>query len=118
MIASLLKYAPVQVISALSVFALIAVHTHFLTPEYYGVLAVAMVVLELVRAFSTQWLNTSMLRLYPVVFGTRESPTRSNYFIVHYRRIFAWICDYRCNFIRIPTNVFRAPTYTVCFAIE
>ncbi|HGE6132100.1 TPA: exopolysaccharide biosynthesis flippase VpsE [Vibrio cholerae] len=65
MIASLLKYAPVQVISALSVFALIAVHTHFLTPEYYGVLAVAMVVLELVRAFSTQWLNTSMLRLYP-----------------------------------------------------
>lgn len=65
MIASLLKYAPVQIISALSVFALIAVQTRFLVPENYGVLAVAMVVLELVRAFSTQWLNTSMLRLYP-----------------------------------------------------
>ncbi|MGC9551037.1 lipopolysaccharide biosynthesis protein, partial [Vibrio metoecus] len=65
MIASLLKYAPVQVISALSVFTLIAVQTRFLAPENYGVLAVAMVVLELVRAFSTQWLNTSMLRLYP-----------------------------------------------------
>lgn len=65
MIASLLKYAPVQVFSALSVFALIAVQTRFLSPEHYGVLAVAMVVLELVRAFSAQWLNTSMLRLYP-----------------------------------------------------
>lgn len=65
MIASLLKYAPVQIISALSVFTLIAVQTRFLAPANYGVLAVAMVVLELVRAFSTQWLNTSMLRLYP-----------------------------------------------------
>ncbi|MBJ7018622.1 oligosaccharide flippase family protein, partial [Vibrio cholerae] len=65
MIASLLKYAPVQVFSALSVFALIAVQTRFLSPENYGVLAVAMVVLELVRAFSAQWLNTSMLRLHP-----------------------------------------------------
>ncbi|OEE38055.1 exopolysaccharide biosynthesis flippase VpsE [Vibrio anguillarum] len=65
MIASLLRYAPVQVFAALSVFMLIAVQTRFLTPENYGVLAVAMVVLELVRAFSTQWLNTSMLRLYP-----------------------------------------------------
>ncbi|EOX3390004.1 exopolysaccharide biosynthesis flippase VpsE [Vibrio cholerae] len=65
MIASLLKYAPVQVFSALSVFALIAVQTRFLSPEHYGVLAVAMVVIELVRAFSAQWLNTSMLRLYP-----------------------------------------------------
>lgn len=65
MIRSLLKYAPVQVFAALSVFVLIAIQTRFLTPESYGVLAVAMVILELVRAFSTQWLNTSMLRLYP-----------------------------------------------------
>ncbi|HHI5408914.1 TPA: lipopolysaccharide biosynthesis protein [Vibrio metoecus] len=65
MIASLLKYAPVQVFSALCVFVLFAVQTRFLSPENYGVLAVVMVVLELVRAFSTQWLNTSMLRLYP-----------------------------------------------------
>ncbi|EEZ00647.1 polysaccharide export protein putative [Vibrio sp. RC586] len=65
MIASLLKYAPVQVFSALSVFVLIAIQTRFLSPQNYGVLAVAMVILELVRAFSTQWLNTSMLRLYP-----------------------------------------------------
>ncbi|ENM5747808.1 exopolysaccharide biosynthesis flippase VpsE [Vibrio mimicus] len=65
MITSLLKYAPVQVFSALSVFILIAIQTRFLSPQNYGVLAVAMVVLELVRAFSTQWLNTSLLRLYP-----------------------------------------------------
>ncbi|MBR9888995.1 MAG: polysaccharide biosynthesis protein [Oceanospirillales bacterium] len=66
MISSLLKYAPVQVFSALSVFSLIAIQAGFLSTEVYGALAVAMVVLELVRAFSTQWLNASLLRLYPV----------------------------------------------------
>ncbi|MGL4191907.1 oligosaccharide flippase family protein [Vibrio misgurnus] len=66
MIGQLLRYAPVQVFSALSVFLLIAIQTRFLTPENYGLLAVSMVVLELVRAFTTQWLNTSMLRLYPI----------------------------------------------------
>ncbi|MDF9401271.1 exopolysaccharide biosynthesis flippase VpsE [Vibrio sp. 1180_3] len=65
MITSLLKYAPIQVFSALSVFVLIAIQTRFLTLKSYGVLAVVLVVLELVRAFSTQWINTSMLRLYP-----------------------------------------------------
>ncbi|PAR27072.1 exopolysaccharide biosynthesis flippase VpsE [Vibrio metoecus] len=65
MIRHLFQYAPVQAFSALSVFVLIAVQTRFLTLENYGVLAVAMVVLELVRAFSSQWLNSSMLRLYP-----------------------------------------------------
>lgn len=65
MIRCLFQYAPAQTFSALSVFVLMAVQTRFLTLENYGALAVAMVILELVRAFSSQWLNSSMLRLYP-----------------------------------------------------
>ncbi|PAR49041.1 sugar transporter, partial [Vibrio metoecus] len=71
MIRYLFQYAPAQAFSALSVFVLMAVQTRFLTLENYGILAVAMVVLELVRAFSTQWLNTSMLRFYPA-YSVRE----------------------------------------------
>jgi O-antigen/teichoic acid export membrane protein len=65
MIAALFRYAPVQMLSAISVFILIAIHTKFLEPAVYGSLAVALVILELVRAVSTQWLNTAMLRIYP-----------------------------------------------------
>ncbi len=60
-----LRYAPVQIFSALSVFALISIQTRFLDPSEYGLLAVSVVLLELVRTVCTQWLNTSMLRLYP-----------------------------------------------------
>lgn len=65
MISSLFKYAPVQVFSALAVFALIAVQTAYLSPALYGLLAVVMVLLELVRTITTVWLNSAMLRLFP-----------------------------------------------------
>jgi len=61
----LLQYAPVQILSALSVFLLIALQAKFLTLEKYGVLAVFMLITEVSRSFSVQWVNSSMLRLYP-----------------------------------------------------
>ena len=65
MLKKLLQYAPVQIISALSVFLLIAIQTKFLGVEDYGLLAIFFLVTEVVRSFSAQWVNTSMLRLYP-----------------------------------------------------
>lgn len=65
MIASLFKYAPVQVFSSLCLFALIAVQTRFLSVESYGVLAIVMVFLEAIRAISSQWLVVTLLRFYP-----------------------------------------------------
>ncbi len=65
MFSSLFKYAPVQVFSSLSVFLLIAIQTRYLTVEHYGVLAVFMLAVELIRGMSSQWLNTTLLRLYP-----------------------------------------------------
>lgn len=65
MLSSLLKFAPVQVFSSLSIFFLIAIQTRFLSVEEYGLLALLMVLIELFRACTSQWLSTSLLRLYP-----------------------------------------------------
>ena len=65
MFRSLLKFAPVQAFSSLSVFFLIAIQTRFLTVKEYGLLALFLVLIEVFRAFVSQWLSTSMLRLYP-----------------------------------------------------
>lgn len=54
-----------QVFSSLSVFALIAIQTRFLSVEQYGVLAIFMLGVELVRGLSSQWINNSLIRLYP-----------------------------------------------------
>lgn len=65
LISSLLKYAPIQIISSLSVFGLIALQTRLLDIEVYGLLALAMVILEVIRSISSQWINGALIRLYP-----------------------------------------------------
>jgi len=65
MLDKLLKYAPVQMFSALSVFALIAIQAKYLSVEVYGILAILMLITEITRSFSMQWIASSMLRLYP-----------------------------------------------------
>ena len=65
MLKKLLSYAPVQVISALSVFLLIAIQTRFLTIAEYGLLALVLVFMETTRAFVAQWINVSLIRLLP-----------------------------------------------------
>lgn len=65
MLNRLMQYAPVQILSALSVFFLIALQAKFLTLEKYGVLAIFMLITEVARSFCVQWVNSSMLRLYP-----------------------------------------------------
>jgi O-antigen/teichoic acid export membrane protein len=65
LIKSLFQYAPVQIFSALSVFILIAVQTRFLQASEYGYLAIFLVISEVLRAVSAQWLNTSLIRFYP-----------------------------------------------------
>lgn len=65
MIKKLLTYAPVQIFSALSLFALIAVQTRFLLPEEYGFLAVLMVIVEASRSVLVQWINNCLIRFYP-----------------------------------------------------
>ncbi len=65
MLAKIKTYAPVQVVSAVSVFALIAVQTRFLSVSDYGLLAVLLVILECNRATLVQWVNSSLIRLYP-----------------------------------------------------
>ena len=51
MLKKLLSYAPVQIVSALSVFLLIAIQTRFLTIAEYGLLALVLVFMETTRAF-------------------------------------------------------------------
>ncbi|WP_022945840.1 lipopolysaccharide biosynthesis protein [Pseudoalteromonas ruthenica] len=68
----LLSYAPVQIFSALSVFALIAIQTRFLTVSEYGLLAVLLVIMESTRSMFAQWINTALLRFYP----SAQSPER------------------------------------------
>lgn len=65
MLRSLLKYAPVQIFAAISVFALISIHTKLLTTAEYGMLALMLLTVEVVRAVAAQWINASMLRLLP-----------------------------------------------------
>lgn len=65
MLAKIKTYAPVQVVSAVSVFALIAIQTRFLSVSDYGLLAVLLVILECNRATLVQWVNNSLIRLYP-----------------------------------------------------
>ena len=65
MLNKLLKYAPVQMFSALSVFALIALQTKYLNVEAYGILAIFMLITEVTRSFSMQWITNSIVRLYP-----------------------------------------------------
>ena len=65
MLKSLLKYAPVQIFAAISVFALISIHTKLLTTTEYGMLALMLLTVEVVRAVAAQWVNSSMLRLLP-----------------------------------------------------
>lgn len=72
MIASLLKYAPVQIIASLSLFVLIALQTRFLSKEEYGILAVILVVVEVIRAISSQWVTVSLLRLHPSSSAERQ----------------------------------------------
>lgn len=62
---ALLKYAPVQIFAAISVFALISIHTKLLTTTEYGMLALMLLTVEVVRAVAAQWVNSSMLRLLP-----------------------------------------------------
>ena len=65
MLKSLLKYAPVQIFAAISVFALISIHTKLLTTTEYGMLALMLLTVEVVRAVAAQWINSSILRLLP-----------------------------------------------------
>ncbi len=65
MLKKLLSYAPVQIISALCVFLLIAIQTRFLTIAEYGLLALVLVFMETTRAFVAQWINSSLIRLLP-----------------------------------------------------
>ena len=65
MLKKLLSYAPVQIVSALSVFLLIAIQTRFLTIAEYGLLALVLVFMETTRAFVAQWINASLIRLLP-----------------------------------------------------
>lgn len=73
MISKLLAYSPVQILSALGLFSLIAVHTRFLLPEDYGFLAVLMVVAEASRAVFIQWLNSCLIRFYPSAETVRKN---------------------------------------------
>ncbi|WP_248290153.1 polysaccharide biosynthesis C-terminal domain-containing protein [Pseudoalteromonas arctica] len=65
MLKQLLKYAPVQIFAAISVFALISIHTKLLTTTEYGMLSLMLLTVEIVRAVAAQWVNSSMLRLLP-----------------------------------------------------
>lgn len=67
MIASLFKYAPVQVFSALSLFVLISIHSRFLVPEEYGLLAILLVFSEGARSVLIQWINSCLFRFYSVM---------------------------------------------------
>nr|WP_257713529.1 hypothetical protein [Vibrio neptunius] len=72
MIKKLFTYAPVQIFSALSLFALIAVQTRFLLPEEYGLLAVLMVIVEASRSVLVQWINNCLIRFYPSAEPARQ----------------------------------------------
>ncbi|MBQ4834144.1 lipopolysaccharide biosynthesis protein [Pseudoalteromonas sp. MMG010] len=65
MLLKLFTYAPVQLFSAVSIFALISIHTKYLTIVEYGMLSLIFLSMEVVRAVAAQWINASMLRLLP-----------------------------------------------------
>ncbi len=65
LIKTFMKYAPVQVFNAISVFFLISIQTKYLNTAEYGLLAITFLFMEIIRTVCSQWLCTSMLRLYP-----------------------------------------------------
>lgn len=52
-------------VSALSVFAVLALQARHLEIEQYGVLALVMASAEIVRLFTGQWVNSTFIRFYP-----------------------------------------------------
>ena len=50
MISKLFKYAPVQILSAFSLFLLISIQTRYLSPNEYGLLAIFLVFTEGARS--------------------------------------------------------------------
>ncbi|RAI70739.1 hypothetical protein DOZ80_09695 [Pseudomonas fluorescens] len=65
MLNKLFAYAPFQMVSALSVFAVLALQARHLEIEQYGVLALVMASAEIVRLFTGQWVNSTFIRFYP-----------------------------------------------------
>ena len=64
MLNKLKTYAPTQMIMAVSVFAILAVHTRYLKIEQYGILALVLACVEIVRLFTGQWINSTCIRFY------------------------------------------------------
>lgn len=65
MISTLRKYAPAQLVSSLSIFAIVAIHARFLDLAEYGMLALLSAALEIIRSISAQWVNNALIRLHP-----------------------------------------------------
>lgn len=64
MISKLFKYAPVQILSAFSLFLLISIQTRYLSPNEYGLLAIFLVFTEGARSVLVQWINNCLVRFY------------------------------------------------------
>ncbi len=72
MLSALFKYAPVQAAASLSVFCLISLQANLLNIETYGLLAIIMVILELARSASSQWISNALVRLYPQALSNEK----------------------------------------------
>lgn len=113
MLKTLLRYAPVQVASALSVFVLIALQTRYLGVEDYGVLSVYLVVVELTRAAYSQWLNTTLIRHYP---AADESEKRT-YSSIVFSGVVGMFLPVSIIFTLILFALFDHASFSVLFAL-
>lgn len=72
LLAKLIRYAPAQLASCISIFGLLAAHTHLLDIKTYGVLALSIILLEIARTAASQWIGAALLRLTPGCTETKK----------------------------------------------
>ncbi|MGR5318945.1 lipopolysaccharide biosynthesis protein [Vibrio sp. DNB22_19_1] len=82
MLGKLLTYSPVQLFSSIAIFSLIAIQTRILGLEEYGLLSVFIVISELLRYVTSQWIISTLLRFYPSANTIKKNQLASTLFIL------------------------------------
>lgn len=77
MLKTLLRYLPSQIIPALVTFVLIGVNSQYLGAEKYGVLVLAVALVEVVCLLSHQWLKVSYIRYFSELKGGEHEDFKS-----------------------------------------
>lgn len=101
MLKILFRYLPSQIIPALVTLILIGINSQYLGAEKYGVLIIAIVMVELICLLSHQWLKVSYIRYFAEFTGEKHEVFKSTADIMF------------CIFLTLFVTIFNALNYCI-----